>query len=146
LSDDLQTLPAERLALLRNANLLALAGGPAAEPLNLFAAPEREARDHWFAFPQELPLVWARPESNGRMVVAVFNWSEEARPYHLRFIEVTGQAGSYRLYDLWSARRGGRSLGTRTRSMRLALPPHSVRLLRMEPVALAPAGDAAISR
>ncbi|HZC76773.1 MAG TPA: glycoside hydrolase family 36 protein, partial [Ktedonobacterales bacterium] len=33
LSDDLETLPAERLALLRNANLLELAGGPAAEPL-----------------------------------------------------------------------------------------------------------------
>jgi alpha-galactosidase len=146
LSDDLETLPPERLALLRNANLLALAGGPAAEPLNLFTAPEREARDHWFAFPQELPLVWARPETDDRVIVAVFNWSEEARPYHLRFVEVTGQAGSYHLYDLWSARRGGRSLGTRTRSVRLTLPPHSVRLLKMEPVAPARTGDAAISR
>ena len=146
LSDDLDTLPPERLALLRNANLLALAGGPAAEPRNLFAAPEREARDHWFAFPHELPPIWIRREPGGRKVVAVFNWSDEPRPYLLRFVEVTGHAGSYRLFDLWSARRGGRSLGTRTRNVRLALPPHSVRLLRMEPVAPARTGDAAISR
>ena len=146
LSDDLDTLPPERLALLRNANLLALAGGPAAEPRNLFAAPEREARDHWFAFPQELPPMWIRREAGGRTVVAVFNWSDEPRPYLLRFVEVTGRAGTYQLYDLWSARRGGRSLGTRARNVRLALPPHSVRLLRMEPVAPARTGDAAISR
>jgi len=145
LSDDLDTLPPERLALLRNVNLLALAGGPAAEPRNLFAAPEREARDHWFAFPQELPPVWVRPEANGRAVVAVFNWSDQPRPYLLRFVEVTGEAGSYRLFDLWSSRRGGRSLGTRTRSIRLALPPHSVRLLKMEPAAAART-DSAISR
>jgi alpha-galactosidase len=145
LSDDLDTLPAERLALVRNPNLLALVGGPAAEPRNLFAAPEREARDHWFAFPQELPPVWVRPEPGGRAVVAVFNWSDEPRPYVLRFVEVTGEPGSYRLLDLWSARRGGRSLGTRTRSVRLALPPHSVRLLRMEPAAAART-DSAISR
>jgi alpha-galactosidase len=146
LSDDLGTLPPERLALLRNANLLALAGGPAAEPRNLFAAPEREARDHWFAFPQELPPLWIRREAGGQTVVAVFNWSDEPRPYLLRFVEVTSHAGTYRLHDLWSARRGGRSLGTRTRNVRLALPPHSVRLLRMEPVAPARTGDAAISR
>jgi len=78
-------------------------------------------------------------------VVAVFNWSDEARSYLLRFVEITVKAGSYRLSDLWSMRRGGRSLGTRTRNVRLALAPHSVRLLRMEPVAPAPAGDAAIS-
>jgi len=145
LSDDLDTLPEERLALLRNPNLLELAGGPAAEPSNLFAAPEREARDHWFALPQELPPVWIRPQADGRTVVAVFNWSDAPRPYRLRFQEVTGEAGRYRLFDLWSSRSGGRQLGTRARSIRLALAPHSVRLLRMEPAAAART-ESAISR
>jgi len=37
--------------------------------------------------------------------------------------------------DLWSPRRGGRALGIKTDSLRLNLPPHSVRLLRMKPAA-----------
>ena len=135
LSDDLETLPPERLALLRNPNVLAVVGGPAAEPVHLFSAPEREAQDHWFAFPQELPPLWVRTEPDGGAVVAVYNWSDVARPYRLHFAEAIGAGGSYNLTDLWSPRRGGRKLGTRADSVRLNLPPHSVRLLRMKPAA-----------
>jgi alpha-galactosidase len=135
LSDDLETLPAERLALLRNANVLGLVGGAAAEPVHLFSAPEREAQDHWFASPQELPPLWVRPEADGSTIVAVYNWSDSARPYRLAFSEVTGAGGTFAVVDLWSARRGGRALGVKSDTMRLTLPPHSVRLLRMKPAA-----------
>jgi alpha-galactosidase len=135
MSDDLETLPPDRLALLRNANVIGLVGGPAAEPVHLFSAPEREAQDHWFAFPQELPPLWVRPEADGSTIVAVYNWTDSARPYRLHFSEATGAGGTFAIADLWSARRGGRALGVKTDSLRLTLPPHSVRLLKMKPAA-----------
>jgi hypothetical protein len=135
LSDDLETLPAERLALLRNPNVLGLVGGPAAEPVHLFSAPEREAHDHWFASPEELPPLWVRRDPDGSAVVAVYNWSDSARPYRLRFSEALGVDGTFSVADLWSPRRGGRALGIKRDGLRLSLPPHSVRLLKMKPVA-----------
>src|SRR6202022_3701695 len=108
LSDDLETLPADRLALLGTANALGLVGGPRAEPVHLFSAPEREAQDHWFASPQELPPLWVRPDADGGAVVAVYNWSESARPYRLHFSAATGAGGTFAVTDLWSPRRGGR--------------------------------------
>jgi alpha-galactosidase len=137
LSDDLETLPAERLALLRNPNVLGLLGGPAAEPVHLFSAPEREAQDHWFAFPQELPPLWVRSDPDGSAVVAIYNWSDSARPYRLHFREALGTDGTFSVVDLWSPRRGGRALGIKRDSLRLTLPPHSVRLLRMKAAAAA---------
>jgi hypothetical protein len=137
LSDDLETLPPDRLALLRNPNVLGLVGGPAAEPVHLFSAPEREAQDHWFAFPQELPPLWVRRDPDGSAVVAVYNWSDSARPYRLHFSEALGADGTYSIVDLWSSRRGGRALGIKRDSLRLTLPPHSVRLLRMKAAAAA---------
>ena len=138
LSDDLETLPAERLALLRNPNVLGLVGGPAAEPVHLFSAPEREAQDHWFASPEELPPLWVRRDPDGSAIVAVYNWSDSARPYRLRFSEAIGVDGTFSVADLWSPRRGGRALGVKRDTLRLSLPPHSVRLLKMKP-ATAPA-------
>jgi Alpha galactosidase C-terminal beta sandwich domain len=135
LGDDLETLPADRLALLRNPNILGLVGGPAAEPVHLFSAPEREAQDHWFASPQELPPLWVRREPDGGTVVAVYNWSDAARPYRLRFQEAAGAGGAYSVIDLWSPRRGGRALGIKSDSLKLNLPPRSVRLLKMKPAA-----------
>jgi Melibiase/Alpha galactosidase C-terminal beta sandwich domain len=137
LSDDLETLPADRLALLRNPNVLGLVGGPAAEPVHLFSAPEREAQDHWFASPQELPPLWVRRDPDGSAVVAVYNWSDSARPYRLHFSEAIGADGTFAVVDLWSPRRGGRALGIKHDGLRLNLPPHSVRLLRMKPAAAA---------
>ncbi len=42
------------------------------------------------------------------------------------------QGGPFKVFDLWSPRRGGRAIGQYTASLRLRLRPHSVRLLRME--------------
>src|SRR5438874_816343 len=95
LGDDLETLPADRLAMLRNPNLLGLVGGPAAEPVHLFSAPEREAQDHWFASPQELPPLWVRREPDGGAIVAIYNWTDTARPYRLLFQEASGVSGAF---------------------------------------------------
>jgi hypothetical protein len=138
LSDDLETLPADRLALLRNPNVLGLVGGPAAEPVHLFSAPDREAQDHWFAFPQELPPLWVRRDADGGAIVAVYNWSDAAKPYRLRFTEAAGVGGAFSVIDLWSPRRGGRSLGIKSDALKLTLPPRSVRLLKMYPAAAQP--------
>ena len=134
-SDDLERLPAERLDLLRNPNLLALVGGTAAEPHHLFRAPDGEAGDHWFSTPEELPPVWSRREPEGALVVAIYNWSASARIHELAFHDLSAAPGPFRLRDLWSPRRGGRTLGVHRDAVRLALRPHSVRLLRMEAVA-----------
>jgi alpha-galactosidase len=134
-SDDLERLPADRLALLRNPNLLRLAGSPAAEPHHLFRAPDGETGDHWFSTPDALPPVWSRADADGSIVSAVYNWSAESRVHLVTFRDLSDHAGAFRLRDLWSPRRGGRDLGVRVDTMRLRLAPHSVRLLRMEPVA-----------
>jgi alpha-galactosidase len=134
-SDDLEALPAERVALLRNPNLLALVGGPAAEPHHLFRAPDGEAGDHWFSTPDALPPVWSSPQPDGSIVVAVYNWSAEPHRHTLAFRDIAHTPGPFHLRDLWSSRRGGRELGIRTGSVRFDLLPHSVRLLRMESVA-----------
>jgi hypothetical protein len=76
-----------------------------------------------------------RPEADGSTIVAVYNWSDAARPYRLHFSEATGAGGTFAVVDLWSPRRGGRALGVKTASLRLTLPPHSVRLLKMKPAA-----------
>ena len=138
-SDDLETLPPDRLNLLRNPNVLELVGGPAAEPVHLFSAPELEARDHWYAFPQELPPLWVRRDKDGSFIAAVYNWSDQPRPYRVLFSEVAGHEGPFVVTDLWSSRRGGRALGVKAQGMRLQLPPHSVRLLRMKDASAADA-------
>jgi len=132
LGDDLETLPTDRLALLRNPNVLGLVGGPAAEPVHLFSAPEREAHDHWFASRRSLPPLWVRRDPDGTTIAAVYNWNDAAKPYRLHFGEATGAGGTFTITDLWSTRRGGRALGVKTDTLRLTLPPHSVRLLKNE--------------
>ncbi|TMF09701.1 MAG: alpha-galactosidase [Chloroflexi bacterium] len=113
LGDDLETLPADRLALVRNPNVLGLVGG----------------------LTQELPPLWVRRETDGGAIVAVYNWSDAQRPYRLNFAEATGAGGTFAVTDLWSTRRGGRARGVRTDTLRLTLPPHSVQLLKMKPAA-----------
>ena len=77
----------------------------------------------------------AAGEPEGALVVAIYNWSASARIQELAFHDLSAGPGPFRLRDLWSPRRGGRSLGVHRGAVRLALRPHSVRLLRMEAVA-----------
>src|SRR6266487_5727312 len=81
-----------------------------------------------------LPL-WVRRDPDGTTIAAVYNWSDAAKPYRLHFGEAAGAGGTFTITDLWSTRRGGRALGVKTDTLRLTLPPHSVRLLKMKPTA-----------
>jgi len=76
-----------------------------------------------------------RHDPDGGAVVAIYNWSDTARPYRLHFTEVTDAGGPFAVAELWSPRRGGRALGVKTGTLRLTLAPHSVRLLKMRPAA-----------
>jgi alpha-galactosidase len=131
-SDDLERLPEERLQLLRNPNVLALVGSPAAEPLHLFGSPERNPGNHWLSMPEGLPAVWARREPGGAAIVAMYNWANEPAEITVRLADVIGSDQALQVRDLWSPRRGGRSLGAHRGMVRMAMAPHSVRLLRME--------------
>ncbi len=103
-SDDLDALEQERLDLLTNRDVLALAGG---EP----------ARPDWDPQPKDLPAsVWRR---NG--TVAVFNWGHQDREFQL---EVDAGAAT----DLWTGRRVGVDGGR----ARLDVPAAGVRLIRLE--------------
>src|SRR5438270_242039 len=84
---------------------------------------------------QDRRRLWVRRDQDGSAIVAVYNWSDSARPYRLHFSEATGAGGSFSVADLWSTRRGGRALGIKSDSLKLNLPPHSVRLLKMKPAA-----------
>jgi alpha-galactosidase len=132
-SDDLETLPPERLGLLQNPNVLGLVGGAAAEPLHLFDRPDPQSSDHWMTIPDDLPAIWIRPETGGTFTVAIYNWSSEPRSQRLEFAELGAGMGDFRLLDLWSPEPGGQVLGVHRSELNLELSPHSVRLLRMEP-------------
>src|SRR2546430_8222796 len=106
--------------------------GRAVRPVHHYSPPERGAQDHSFAFPHELPPLWVRRDQDGTAVVAVYNWSDAARPYRLLFSEATGAGGSYSVADLWSPPRGGRARRIKTDSLRRNLPPHRVRLPSMK--------------
>jgi len=102
-SDDLPALPAERLALLTNPEVLELIGkGP--------------ARPDWEPGPKDWPpAVWRMGD-----VVGLFNWLPEDREMTLTI------AGRGSLRDLWERR----DLGPFELEVKLAVPAVGVRLVR----------------
>jgi hypothetical protein len=103
-SDDLRTLPPERLALLTNPEVLGLAGG-------VPALPDWE------------PAVGDRPPTHWRRddVLAVFNWAAEPAEVAVR---APGAAGAR---DLWARQE----LPELADGARLTIPAQGVRLLRL---------------
>ena len=104
-SDDLDSLPAERLRLLDNPEVLELVGGPA-------AVPDWEPNSA-----DSPPSVWRR----GEEVVAVFNWTPAPREHTL------GIPGGVEVRDIWLRE----ALAAAGDSISLELPAHGVRLLRL---------------
>ena len=102
--DDLRVLPAERLALLTNPEVVALAGGVPSVPDWEPAAGSRP------------PTHWRRDD-----VLAVFNW--DAAPAEVA-VRAPGSAGAR---DLW-AREDLDHFGD---GVWLTIPPQGVRLLRL---------------
>jgi alpha-galactosidase len=104
-SDALLELEAARLALLTNAEVLSLVGGPPAVP-------------DWEPDSDKLAAIWRR----GDEVLAAFNWNGPPRKL---LIEVEGEA---RVRDLWQQADLPISEGT----LQLDLKEGGVRLLRFE--------------
>ncbi len=103
-SDDLETLPAERLAMLANREVLALIGG---EP----AVPDWEPR-----VDDRPAAVWRRHGT-----IALFNWDSDDRTVT---VEVKGSA----VTDLWS----GETVPLENGLVALDVPASGVRLLRVD--------------
>jgi alpha-galactosidase len=103
-SDDLRTLPPERLALLTNPEILALVGGV-------------PAHADWEPAAGDLPAThWRRGD-----VLAVFNWTDQWAEVGVR---APGAAGAR---DLWARRE----LAGFRDGAPLPVPPWGVRLLRL---------------
>lgn len=119
LSDDLCALPRGRRALLRHTNVVSLAGGRAARPLDLFESPLAP------------PSVWVRPTDAGTTVVGLFNWSDRAQRLLWSTERLTGRPGAHQAFDLWARIPGGRALGAPRTQIAFVLRPHAARLLKM---------------
>jgi Melibiase len=102
--DDLPNLPSERLALLTNPEVLALAGGEAALP-------------DWEPSAASPPTHWRRGD-----VLAVFNWAAEDRAVDVR------APGAVSARDLWARR----DLPWFRDGVSLYMPAGSVSLLRLD--------------
>jgi hypothetical protein len=102
-SDNLGLIPAERLALLTNPEVLALVGGPP-------AVPDWEPGD----LP---PAVWRREGG----IVAVFNWTDLEKRVEVAL------PGRWRAHDLWART----PFGEFNDCLRLDIEPLGVRLLRL---------------
>lgn len=131
--DDLTALPADRLAILTNPALLAVARGRSALPLDPLSAPS----DDVFLSPVTDPGLWSndpRSVPPGRYYregtpahLALFNWRTTAQTVQVDLREL-GHAGA-RVRELWS----GRDLGRGSNDVTLELRPHGAAVLEIGP-------------
>lgn len=121
IGDDLPALGAspERLALVRNADLLDMARlGRAAVPLDLMTYRPEDGQASLFLL----------RESRRQQILAVFNWTEEARSHMLKLDELgLNTNGSYAATDVL---RGG-AVPIENGALAIMLSPHSVRVLKL---------------
>jgi hypothetical protein len=121
IGDDLPALGAspERLALVRNADLLDMARlGRAAAPLDLMTYEPEDGQ----------ASVFLLRESPRQQILTVFNFTEETRSHTLK-LEALGLKpnGSYTATNVL---RGG-AVPIENGALAISLPPHSVRILKL---------------
>jgi alpha-galactosidase len=121
IGDDLPALGAspERLALVRNADLLDMARlARAAVPLDLMTYRPEDGQASLFLL----------RETRRQQILAVFNWTEQAQSRTLRMQDLGLPAnGAYTTTDVF---RGG-TAPVKNGALSIALPPHSVRVLKL---------------
>jgi alpha-galactosidase len=132
IGDDLPTLGAspERLALVRNADLLDMARlGRAAVPLDLMTYRPEDLQ----------PSIFLLREDRRQSILAVFNWTEEPRGHTLG-LDALGlrRNGSYNAANVL---RGG-AFPVENGQLTIALPPHSVRIFKLTDTSLAESAPA----
>ena len=148
LSDVLPSLPAERLALATNPEILELVRAQqGARPLDLFNPSESDpfpVMDSNIAFLAELlgverwshtrfSRVWALPhKEDGSGVLGVFNWQDQTddRVWTLEALGFGSVAGTCTVKDLWNAETWQVSA---SEGIPLVMAPHTVRLLKITP-------------
>src|ERR1700728_700208 len=123
IGDDLPTLGSdpERLALVRNPDLLAMAKlGRAALPLDLMTYADKD----------EQPSVFLLREDPHQSMLAVFNWTEQPSFRTFTFSDLKLSAGhSYKLFDSLAQ---DQSLAIDNQTLRLDNQPgHSVKLIKI---------------
>ena len=139
IGDDLPTLGAdpERLALATNPSLLQMFKlGRAAKPLDLLTyRPE-----------DEQPSVFLLREDERQSMLAVFNWTDQAKSHEFELDHDLGLASGhpYYLYDALNQDQPIASGGSRLRLD--DQPPHSVRLIKIIDVSRAAAAPTLIVR
>jgi hypothetical protein len=109
-----------RLALIENRDLIDMVRlGQASIPEDLLSYPAADRQ----------PSVFFLPESARQSILTVFNWTEEARSHVIRLSGLgLRAAGAYRLSDVLDP---GASVEASAGVVRLELPPHSVRVLKI---------------
>ncbi len=121
IGDDLPTLGAspERLALVRNPDLLDMAQlSRASLPVDLMTyRPE-----------DKMPSIFLLKEDRRQQILTVFNWTEETRSHALELDALGLKANSS--YIVTDVLRGG-ALPITNGKLTIALPPHSVRMLKL---------------
>lgn len=115
--DRLESLPKDRLDLYRHKPVLDVwSNGKHAVPLDLFSGAD-------------IPRIW-KLELPDRTVFGFFNWIDDASETTWALEDLEMPAGEYQLVDLWS----GESVPMDSCKVRLAMPPHTVRLIEFRSV------------
>jgi hypothetical protein len=111
--DKVESLPAERLELLKNRDIMAVNKlGVHAIPLDLFSGVD-------------IPTIW-KLETKDRLIITVFNWLDNdlTKTYNLKTdFELTHS--KYKLTELWTKKDYKISSGKLT----LEQPAHSVKII-----------------
>jgi hypothetical protein len=122
IGDDLTILgsEAERLALVKNSDLLAMVKlGRASLPLDLLTYAEKD----------EQPSVFLLREDPRQSILAVFNWTEQSRSHAFTFSDLNLSAGhSYKLFNVFASDQP--SMDHRTFRVENQ-PAHSVKLIKI---------------
>ncbi len=112
LGDRLDTMPPDRMALVTNPKVLEIwREGRQAVPIDLFGGAE-------------LPRVWKLTRPSGAVVIAIFNWSNDALEAKYQ-MQALGAGAGYRLRDVWTQE----SLAAPGGKLLIRQPAHSVRLI-----------------
>ena len=127
IGDDLPTLGAspERLALLKNADLLDMARlGRASTPIDLLS----------YAPGDQQPSVFLLKENARQAILTVFNWTEQPRPRAINLAQLGFKdPGQYKLVDIFGVDAPGEEgcCNVSSGTLNLTQKPHSVRIIKL---------------
>jgi alpha-galactosidase len=130
IGDDLPILgsAADRLALVKNQDLLNMARlGRSSRPLDLMS----------YTPPDGMPSIFLLHESKRQSILTVFNWTENQTRHELDFASDLGLTvqGHKEVFDVFESKQ----INTNRDSIEIALPPHSVAVLKIVDTSISPA-------